>query len=37
VVPRRLRANQPWPDGIEVLEARSLSQALKFALLEDSI
>jgi DNA repair protein RadA/Sms len=33
VVPHRLRANQPWPDGIEILEARSLSQALKLALM----
>ncbi len=32
IVPRRLRRGEPWPSGIEVLEARSLRQALEFAL-----
>ncbi|MFW5713041.1 MAG: DNA repair protein RadA [Brevefilum sp.] len=34
VVPRRLHRKQPWPDGIDVLEARSLREALKLALIE---
>jgi DNA repair protein RadA/Sms len=32
IVPRRLHRGEPWPAGIEVLEARSLRQALEFAL-----
>lgn len=34
VVPRRLRKNEPWPKGIEVIEARSLKEALALSLLE---
>ncbi len=34
VVPKRLRKGEPWPAGIEVIEARSLREALKAALLE---
>jgi DNA repair protein RadA/Sms len=34
VVPRRLQRKQPWPKGIEVIEARSLREALKLALVE---
>ena len=33
IVPRRLRRAEPWPDGIQVIEARSLRQALDQALL----
>jgi len=33
VVPRRLRRGEAWPDGLQVLEARSLKQALEMALL----
>jgi DNA repair protein RadA/Sms len=33
VVPRRLRRVEPWPDGIQVVEVRSLRQALDNALL----
>lgn len=33
IVPRRLRKSEPWPDGIEVIEVRSLRQALEQALL----
>jgi DNA repair protein RadA/Sms len=33
VVPRRMRGGEPWPEGIQVLEARSLRQALDLALL----
>ncbi len=33
IVPRRLRKGEPWPDGIEVLEVRSLRQALDMALI----
>jgi DNA repair protein RadA/Sms len=33
VVPRRMRGGEPWPDGLQVLEARSLHQALEIALL----
>ncbi|HEX9012660.1 MAG TPA: magnesium chelatase domain-containing protein, partial [Anaerolineaceae bacterium] len=32
VVPRRLRRGEPWPDGIKVVEARSLREALQQAL-----
>jgi DNA repair protein RadA/Sms len=32
IVPRRLHRGEPWPAGIEVIEARSLRQALEFAL-----
>jgi DNA repair protein RadA/Sms len=34
VVPRRMRRSEPWPDGIQVIEARSLREALKHALLQ---
>lgn len=34
IVPRGTRRSEPWPEGIEVLQARSLRDALKFALLE---
>ena len=34
IVPRRLRKSEPWPDGIEILEARSLRDALKLGLME---
>jgi DNA repair protein RadA/Sms len=34
VVPRRLQRKEPWPNGIEVQEARSLREALKLALLD---
>ncbi len=33
VVPRRLRRGEPWPDDIQIVEARSLRQALDAALL----
>jgi DNA repair protein RadA/Sms len=33
VVPRRLQRKEPWPSGIEVVEARSLRDALKLSLL----
>jgi DNA repair protein RadA/Sms len=32
IVPRRLRRGEPWPKGIEILEARSLREALKLGL-----
>jgi DNA repair protein RadA/Sms len=32
IVPRRLRKTEPWPEGIEVVEVRSLRQALESAL-----
>ena len=35
VVPKRLRQGEPWPDGIEIVEARSLYQALEAALILD--
>lgn len=37
IIPRRLRKSQPWPKGIEVVEARSLREALKQALVEDLV
>ena len=33
IVPRRLRRGEPWPAGIQIVEARSLRQALDEALL----
>jgi DNA repair protein RadA/Sms len=33
IVPRRLRKTEPWPEGIEVSEVRSLRQALEQALM----
>jgi DNA repair protein RadA/Sms len=36
IVPRRLRRVEPWPDDLQVIEARSLRQALDFALLGES-
>ena len=35
VIPRRIRAGEPLPQGIEVKEARSLREALVFALMTD--
>jgi DNA repair protein RadA/Sms len=35
IVPRRVRRSEPWPDEIQVLEARSLHQALDLALMEE--
>lgn len=32
IVPRRLRKGEPWPEGIEVVEARALRDALERAL-----
>jgi DNA repair protein RadA/Sms len=34
VVPRRMRRSEPWPEGIQIIEARSLREALKHALLK---
>ncbi len=36
VVSKRLRKSEPWPEGIEVVECRSLREALKAALLEET-
>jgi len=36
IVPRRLRRLEPWPDDIQIVEARSLRQALDHALLGDN-
>jgi DNA repair protein RadA/Sms len=35
VVPRRIRKGEPWPDGITIVEARSLREAINLALLAD--
>ncbi len=35
VVPKRLRKSEPWSEGIEVVEARSLREALMAALIEE--
>jgi len=32
IVPRRLRRSEPWPQGIQVIEARSLREAIQAAL-----
>jgi DNA repair protein RadA/Sms len=36
VIAKRLRSGEPWPAGIEVLEARSLREALAKALLDST-
>ncbi len=33
IVPRRMRRGEPWPDGIKVIEARALKDALDHALI----
>jgi DNA repair protein RadA/Sms len=35
IVPRRIRSSEPWPPGLEVIEARSLKDALKAALISN--
>ncbi len=37
IVPKRLRKTEPWPSGIEVVEARSLREALEKAILKKRI
>lgn len=34
IVPKRLRKTEPWPAGIEVVEARSVREALEHALMK---
>jgi DNA repair protein RadA/Sms len=34
IVPKRLRKSEPWPAGIEVVEARSLREALDRAMVK---
>jgi len=36
IVPRRLRRGEPWPEDIQVVEVRSLRQALQHALLDEA-
>lgn len=35
IVPRRIRHGEPWPKDIEIVEARSLREALEHALLQE--
>lgn len=35
IIPRRIRRGEPYPKGIEVIEARSLREALHFALVNN--
>lgn len=35
IVPRRLRSGEPWPSGIQVIEVRSIRQALEQALIKE--
>jgi DNA repair protein RadA/Sms len=37
IVPRRLRRSEPWPEDIQVVEVRSLKQALAAALLDERV
>jgi DNA repair protein RadA/Sms len=37
IVPRRLRRGEPWPNDIQIVEARSLRQALDHALLNQDL
>jgi DNA repair protein RadA/Sms len=34
IVPKRIRKGEPWPDGIEVVEVRTLRQALEAGMVE---
>ncbi len=36
ILPRRMRHGEPWPAGIEVIEVRSLRQALDHALISEA-
>ena len=36
IVPRRLRRGQPWPEDIEIIEVRSLREALDHALIQEN-
>lgn len=33
IVPKRLRRGEPWPDGMQIIEVRSVNQALDHALM----
>jgi DNA repair protein RadA/Sms len=35
IVPRRIRRSEPWPDDIQIIEARSLREALNHALIKE--
>ena len=35
IVPRRARKGEPWPENIEILEARSLRDALRLAFVDE--
>jgi DNA repair protein RadA/Sms len=35
VIPRRMRRGEAWPEGIEIVETRSLEQALQSALMPE--
>ncbi|MFC1936296.1 DNA repair protein RadA [Chloroflexota bacterium] len=35
IVPKRHRKGEPWPDGLKIIEARTLKDALEGALVED--
>lgn len=37
IIPRRLRSGEPWPAGIQVIEVRSIRQALEHALVKDKV
>jgi DNA repair protein RadA/Sms len=37
IVPRRIRKTEPWPEGIAVVEVRSLREALGRALLTENV
>ncbi len=37
VLPRNMRRGEPWPEGIEIIEARSLQQALQSALMPKQV
>ena len=36
IVPRRIRRGEPWPEGIQIIEARSLREALELALIGET-
>jgi DNA repair protein RadA/Sms len=37
IIPRRLRSGEPWPEGIQVIEVRSIRQALEQALVKEKV
>ena len=35
IIPRRIRTGEPWPDGIKIMEARSIREAVNLSMLNE--